>query len=87
MAEEFVYFVHRRSLEDGREGWTGPVVGLEWASREKEAWESEGRWEATLVPDTERTRQEVKEWEETRKAAGRPPRPTWLKRTKKAAAA
>lgn len=61
-------FYVRRTNEDGREGWVGPIRSEAQADREVAAWRECG-WSADRVPVTTESRAEVKAWMAAVKAA------------------
>ncbi len=68
MSGEFgSFYVHRRRVSDGREGYVGSLRPRSRADREANAWR-DSDWEATVLPNTPEVRQRVRAWQRQVKA-------------------
>lgn len=62
------YYVFRRNLETGREGWTGSLRPLSRAEKEATAWRLSS-WTAEIWGNTPAVRARVRAWQQAALAA------------------
>jgi hypothetical protein len=58
-------FYVKRTTDDGRHGWTGPIRSRRQADREAAAWTASG-WDALVFDGTPEVRAAVRAWQRER---------------------